>query len=49
MYKFKKGSWVSELIEASSEAIARTKLAELLGCELRELPRDMEVFHLGEG
>lgn len=46
MYKFKIGNYVSELIEATTEAIAKIQLAEHLGIELRDLPRNIETFKL---
>ena len=45
MYKFKINDYVTDIIEASSEALAKIKLAELWGCDVSQLPK-METYEL---
>jgi len=45
MYKFKINDYVTDIIKASSEEIAKYKLAKAWGCKISQLPK-METYKL---
>ena len=45
MYKFKINDYVTDIIEASSEALAKIKLAKMWDCDVSQLPK-METYEL---